>query len=80
MKIPDGQVLIFHDNHGQKVDVEVKELVLCKNCKHRPTETDDEDMEYEFPDEKCPCQCEDCWYSWMPKDDWFCAEGERKEE
>lgn len=79
MKIPDGQVLIFHDNHGQKVDVEVKELVLCKNCKHRPTETDDEDMEYEFPDDKCPCQCDDYWYSWMPKDDWFCAEGERKE-
>lgn len=80
MKIPDGQVLIFHDNHGQEVDVEVKELVLCKNCKHRPIKTDDEGMEYEFPDEKCPCQCEDYWYSWMPKDDWFCAEGEREEE
>lgn len=59
--------------------IDAVEVVRCKDCKHRPTATDDEDMEYEFPDEKCPCQCEDCWYSWMPKDDWFCAEGERKE-
>lgn len=61
-----------------------KELVLCKDCKHRPKKPDWENYEsgfdIEFPDGKCPCQCSgDEWYSWYPKDDWFCAEGERKE-
>lgn len=23
---------------------------------------------------------EDYWYSWYPSDDWFCSEGEEKEE
>ena len=58
------------------------ELIRCKDCKHRPTI----DREYEdgfdinFPDMICPCQCEDGWYNWMPEDDWYCANGERKEE
>lgn len=33
MKIPDGQVLLFKAD-GLTINVEVKELVLCKNCKH----------------------------------------------
>lgn len=52
------------------------EVVRCKDCKHRPKGTDRHDLE--FPDYVCPCQCEDYWYSWMPKDDWFCADGERE--
>lgn len=31
-----------------------------------------------FPDDKCPCQCEDPYYSWLPDPDWFCANGERR--
>lgn len=60
---------------------EMPELIRCKDCKHRPTI----DGEYEdgfdinFPDMICPCQCEDGWYNWMPKDDWYCANAERKE-
>ena len=56
------------------------ELIRCKDCKHRPTI----DGEYEngfdviFPDMRCPCQCDDGWYNWMPKDDWFCNFGEKK--
>lgn len=65
-----------------------KELVMCKDCKHRP-KIDEEDVEnytasgfsLEFPDDfECPCRCEDPYYSWMPKDDWYCGNGERKEE
>ena len=55
----------------------IGELVRCKNCKHRPTGTNRDDLE--FPDEKCPCQCEDFWYSWKPSDNWYCGNGERKD-
>ena len=51
--------------------------VRCKDCKHRPTGTNRDDLE--FPDDKCPCQCDDFWYSWKPSDDWFCGNGERKD-
>ena len=54
------------------------EIILCKDCKHRPTR--DEDGWLDFPTERCPCQNEDdFYYSWMPKDDWFCGNAERKE-
>ena len=56
----------------------VGELVRCKECKHRPS-GDGANHNIEFPDDLCPCQCEDFWYSWIPSDDWFCADGERRE-
>ena len=64
------------------------ELVRCKDCKHRP-KIDKGDVEnytangfsLEFPDDfECPCRCEDPYYSWMPKDDWYCGNGKRREE
>lgn len=55
------------------------EIIRCKDCKHRPTGTG-ANHDLEFPDYVCPCQCDDYYYSWMPKDDWFCKDGERKEE
>ena len=59
---------------------EQPQIVLCKDCKHRPTKPDDYEngFDLEFPDGKCPCQCDDGWYSWYPPDDWFCANGETK--
>ena len=54
------------------------EIIRCKDCKHRPTL--DEDGEPDFPTCRCPCRCEDYYYSWMPKDDWFCGNAERREE
>ena len=56
-------------------------VVRCKDCKHRPIMPDDHTngFDLEFPDGKCPCQCDDGWYSWYPSDDWFCADGERAE-
>ena len=62
---------------------EQEAVVRCKDCKHRPTQTKPPKtygFSIEFPEEsKCPCQCDDGFYSWYPNDDWFCANGERKE-
>ena len=51
------------------IDKQPTAIVYCKNCKHRP-----------FPDYGCPCQCDDGYYSWYPDDDWFCGNGELKDE
>ena len=50
-------------------------VVRCKDCKHRPTGTNRDDLE--FPDDRCPCKCEDYWYNWKPADEWYCGNGER---
>lgn len=43
------------------------ELVRCKDCKHRDPE-----------DRKCDCGHDIMWQ--LPRgDDWYCADGERKE-
>lgn len=60
-----------------------KELIRCKECRHRPKRIEEDDSDgfnLEFPDERCPCHCDDGWYNWMPADDWFCGNGERSEE
>lgn len=60
------------------------QVVRCKDCKYRPErlkEGGGEGFNLEFPDDnfKCPCHCDDGWYNWMPDDNWFCGNGERKE-
>lgn len=58
--------------------VDAVEVVRCKDCKYKPTGTGC-NHDLEFPVHyKCPCECDDYWYSWMPKDDFFCGNGERK--
>lgn len=64
--------------------VDAVPVVRCKDCKHRPIDNRDRDNDLtgfaiEFPDTYCPCQCEDGWYNWYPDDDWFCADGERRD-
>lgn len=57
------------------------EVVRCKDCKHKPTGSGvNHDINFPEQDYRCPCRCEDYWYSWMPDDDWFCANGERRED
>lgn len=58
------------------------DLIRCKDCKHRPTMPENSRgvFDLEFPDDECPCQCGDPWYNREPEDDWFCANGERREE
>lgn len=76
-------VKFHHDERGiVKTWDEVGELIRCKECKHRPKINGEykNGFDLEFPDYKCPCQCDDGYYSWMPKDDWYCGNGERKKE
>lgn len=59
--------------------------VRCKDCKHRPTKPENFNIsnggfDLEFPDDECPCQCDDGWYSWYPPDDFFCARGDNSLE
>jgi len=61
------------------------EIIRCKDCKHRPTLTGadghiEQGFSLEFPDNVCPCQCEDCWYNWYPSDDFYCGRAERRED
>ena len=70
-------ILDMYDNSSENV----VSVVRCKDCKYRPIDTGTHQYghELEFPNEyKCPCQCGDNWYSWMPDDEWFCANGERR--
>ncbi len=61
---------------------DVVEVCRCKDCKHRPSKPGkyDSGCNITFPDEVCPCHCIDTYYSWYPKDDWFCPNGECREE
>ena len=60
----------------------VKEIVHCKDCTHRPHLENENGSDYGFNvrgDEICPCvNNDDGWYSWMPKDNFYCGFGERK--
>ena len=54
----------------------IREVVLCKDCKYRPNKK----RSFFNNNSVCPCTCEDPFYSWNPKDDWFCANGEKKDD
>lgn len=77
-------IAVLHDD-ALALLKEQPEIVRCKDCKHRPKEpnlkTYESGFDIEFPEgSKCPCQCSgDEYYSWYPEDDWFCADGERKD-
>lgn len=62
--------------------VDAVPIVRCRDCKHKPTVPQGckSGFDIEFPDNVCPCQCDDKWYSWCPDDNWFCGSGEPKEE
>lgn len=62
-------------------------LIKCKECKHRPIKEDADGKNYGFnlikpnnEDTCCPCLISDGWYSWMPKDDFYCGYGEENNE
>lgn len=62
------------------------DIVFCKECKHRPVKEDADGADYGFniiaPEgsSRCPCLVDDGWYSWMPKDNFFCGYGESEDE
>lgn len=65
--------------------VDAVEVVRCKDCVHKPYVVDVFHASYgDIPvlesNGKCPCiNADDYFYSHMPDDDWFCANGERRE-
>ena len=71
----------FFDEIDRTPTIDAMPVVRCKDCKHKPIDTGGkeygEDLSFD-DDYKCPCRCEDPFYSWMPEDDWFCANGERR--
>ena len=72
-------IVQYENDYLQLLPDKMQELIRCKECKHRPMQPEPGKTGFalEFPDSKCPCQCDDGWYSWYPPDDWFCPRGER---
>ena len=64
---------------------DVRPVVYCRDCIHRPYSTEPgktSGFAVEAPDRECKCPCfnpDDGYYSWIPADDFFCADGERRE-
>ena len=80
-----GIATVFKDKDGKLFLEDVKEImsvVRCKDCTHRPHLENENGSDYGFNvrgDEMCPCvNNDDGWYSWMPKDNFYCGFGERK--
>ena len=64
-KLPDGWVFIPKPVKRTTIDIEQRELVMCRNCKHR----DPEDH-----------KCDHHWHAYSPlpvDDDFWCAFGEK---
>lgn len=58
---------------------EKRTLVYCKDCKWRGKVMKDGSIEW--PDKelfKCPGQVDDSYYDWIPNDNFYCANGERR--
>ena len=80
-RMHDGFIFIVHDKLKSKdgkafmeVNIEEKELVICKHCKHRSSVICNNIEFYE---------CEHLRYKGTKcgvSDDWFCADGELEEE
>ena len=80
-RCPDFYCIEVRNAFNKIPAADVREVVYCKDCRYLPTGHSGFDLEW--PDEedyKCPFHCTDGWYSEMPKPDFFCANGERKEE
>ena len=78
---PFGWVFLPHPKEHDPLTIEIdkKRIVLCKDCKYKPTRNE-EGFE-DFPVcGKCPLECvDDPYYSRMPDDNWFCANGEERQ-
>ena len=61
--------------------VDAVEVIRCKDCKHRPYK-DERGNVIPVEEECSPCPCVDdgdWYYNYIPKDDWYCANGEPKD-
>ncbi len=87
MESPTIEDAIAFNSTEYKACIKYEPLVRCKDCKHRPIKEDADGENYGFNlikpndgDGLCPCLVFDRWYSWMPKDDFYCGYGEREGE
>ena len=79
INLPDDWIEQIIDRLRNDPDADWVEVVRCRDCKHKPS-GDGVNHHITFPDGRCPCQCDDYWYSWIPDDDWFCGNAERRED
>ena len=77
-------ILIFNECILELINAptaDVVEVVRCKDCKHRPIDTQEEGngFDYEFPEEYgCPGYCDDGYYAQRFDDNFFCAWAEKR--
>lgn len=57
-----------------------EEIVRCKDCIHRPYYDDYGIVHRPLKDNTCFAFSEDPDYRFVPKDNFFCGDGERREE
>lgn len=92
-KLPNGRTVTADFNELGEVRVTIEamdylmdminslvEVVRCKDCKHRPIDTQEEGngFDYEFLEEYgCPGYCDDGYYAQRFDDNFYCAWGER---
>lgn len=57
--------------------VDAVPVIRCKDCKHRPYVDEDGMIDGDYV---CPYLCDDPFYTVMPKDDWFCHRGDRRDD
>ena len=69
---------IGHAVHDALELLQAPEIVRCKDCKHRGIMAGKTSFDIQWPDGDCPCRSDDPYYSWLPPDDWYCANGERE--
>lgn len=55
------------------------DIVHCKDCKWRGKILKDGSIKWPDDSYKCPGRVEDSYYDWLPKDNFYCANGELKE-
>ena len=75
----DEVIEVFNKGLEKVRNKSVPEIVYCKDCKWRGKVM--EDGSIEWPDKelfKCPGQVDDHYYDWIPDDDFYCANGERR--
>lgn len=80
IQAPELEVVRIEKNNMTCFGKPVTELIRCKECKHRPIDPYNKRVgwDLQFPDDVCPCQCIDPWFSYMPDDEWYCGSGEKK--
>lgn len=67
---------------------DVVEVVRCKDCIYYPSgdgNGENQGFSLKWPHDDwpernpCPCKCDDGWYSYKPKPEFYCANGKKEE-